>query len=59
MKFKVQFMCSIVNPMAKRSHKEISLEDKIALIRASESTPKLTQKQLSTQFGHTEEKERI
>ena len=37
--------------MAKRSHKEISLEDKIVLIRASEAKPKPTQQQLSTQFG--------
>ena len=34
--------------MAKRSHKEISLEDKIVLIRASEAKPKPTQQQLST-----------
>ena len=37
--------------MAKRSHKEMSLEDKIALIRASEASPKPTQAHLSCQFS--------
>ena len=39
--------------MAKRSHKEMSLEDKIALIRANEASPKPTHPSCQFSIGRS------
>ena len=45
-------LCKISHrPQAKRRRIELSLKNKIDLIRAAESVPKLNQKQLTETFG--------